>query len=284
MLEVLEGHGWCVRGRHGESRQFDDAFQHAVGILALNARGTSPAAMDEAHKTALALLEKQAKEIQDCRTINDALHDALNQAVSWIEECGSDYEGRQFVLTEARAALKGIKVVRSSPAATALPKSMWQSPKYDPEHSLVEAVREMAQSPAATTKIDAPDNLPEQLRHIGTWIDSGEMPSGLGGTLRMAADEITQLRSQVAGQPKWRPMGDVPKDGAPVDLWVRHCDPDCGERRFCDMVLVNGEKWRFSTGRVLLEALSPAYTPVAWRHVPAGPSPEVTSTDSPNKS
>lgn len=37
----------------------------------------------------------------------ERLRDALTQAIGWIEECGSDHEGRQYVLTEARAALKG---------------------------------------------------------------------------------------------------------------------------------------------------------------------------------
>lgn len=42
---------------------------------------------------------------------NNALRDALTQSVGWIEECGSDHEGRQFVLTEARAVLRGLKLV-----------------------------------------------------------------------------------------------------------------------------------------------------------------------------
>lgn len=45
---------------------------------------------------------------------SDALHDALSQAVGWIEECDSAYEGRQYVLTEARAALKGFRLITSS--------------------------------------------------------------------------------------------------------------------------------------------------------------------------
>jgi hypothetical protein len=45
-------------------------------------------------------------------TNQETLVDALSQAVGWIEECGSDHEGRQYVLTEARAALRGISLVR----------------------------------------------------------------------------------------------------------------------------------------------------------------------------
>lgn len=41
----------------------------------------------------------------------DALHDALNQLVGWVEECGSNHEGREYCLMEARAALKNIKTV-----------------------------------------------------------------------------------------------------------------------------------------------------------------------------
>lgn len=37
----------------------------------------------------------------------DVLSDALRQLAGWVEECGSDHEGRQFALTEARAALNG---------------------------------------------------------------------------------------------------------------------------------------------------------------------------------
>ena len=40
----------------------------------------------------------------------DRLKDALTQAVAWIEECGSDHDGRQVVLNEARSAIRNISV------------------------------------------------------------------------------------------------------------------------------------------------------------------------------
>lgn len=40
----------------------------------------------------------------------DRLYDALKQLVGWVEE-GCHDAGRQYVLTEARAALKGIRSV-----------------------------------------------------------------------------------------------------------------------------------------------------------------------------
>jgi hypothetical protein len=42
---------------------------------------------------------------------NVRLRDALSQAVGWIEECGSGHEGREYTLTEARAALRGLSLV-----------------------------------------------------------------------------------------------------------------------------------------------------------------------------
>jgi hypothetical protein len=42
---------------------------------------------------------------------NAALRDALAQLVGWVEECGSAHEGREYALTEARAALKGLRLV-----------------------------------------------------------------------------------------------------------------------------------------------------------------------------
>jgi len=60
-------------------------------------------------ETAVALLDEA--RAADYERI-DQLSDALQQAVDWIEECGSDYDSRQFVLTEARAALKGLKIAK----------------------------------------------------------------------------------------------------------------------------------------------------------------------------
>lgn len=43
MMEVLRNRGWSINENSGGISQFDDAFQHAVGILALNARPLDPA-------------------------------------------------------------------------------------------------------------------------------------------------------------------------------------------------------------------------------------------------
>lgn len=82
--------------------------QHDIGTIASGARR-------EAEKAGLlvlasALLE-EAQRVERERA--DRLHDALSQAVGWIEECGSNHDGRQFVLTESRAALKGLKLARA---------------------------------------------------------------------------------------------------------------------------------------------------------------------------
>lgn len=61
----------------------------------------------------------------------DALHDALSQMVGWAED-GTPDEGRQFVLTEARAALKGIRIVPKKSEIVEIAKdlvALWQSPK-----------------------------------------------------------------------------------------------------------------------------------------------------------
>lgn len=42
------------------------------------------------------------------------LRDALTQLIGWVEECGSAHEGRDYVLTEARAALKGFAIIRQA--------------------------------------------------------------------------------------------------------------------------------------------------------------------------
>lgn len=61
----------------------------------------------------------------------DALHDALSQMVGWAED-GAPDEGRQFVLTEARSALKGLRIVRPQNEIIEIAKdlvALWQSPK-----------------------------------------------------------------------------------------------------------------------------------------------------------
>ncbi len=42
-----------------------------------------------------------------------AMRDALTQLIGWVEECGSDHEGRQYCLTEARAALRNLHPIHS---------------------------------------------------------------------------------------------------------------------------------------------------------------------------
>lgn len=42
-----------------------------------------------------------------------AMSDALTQLIGWVEEFGSSHEGREFALTEARAALRKLHVVHS---------------------------------------------------------------------------------------------------------------------------------------------------------------------------
>lgn len=39
------------------------------------------------------------------------IRDALTQLIGWVEECGSAHEGRDFALTEARAALRKLHVI-----------------------------------------------------------------------------------------------------------------------------------------------------------------------------
>lgn len=43
------------------------------------------------------------------------LRDALSQLVGWVEECGSGHEGRDYCLTESRAALRGFTVIQQVP-------------------------------------------------------------------------------------------------------------------------------------------------------------------------
>lgn len=42
------------------------------------------------------------------------LHDALTQLIGWAEECGSDHEGRDYCLTEARAAMRGFAIIKQA--------------------------------------------------------------------------------------------------------------------------------------------------------------------------
>lgn len=61
----------------------------------------------------------------------DALYDALSQMVGWAED-GAPDEGRQLVLTEARSALKGLRLVRPANEIIEIAKdlvALWQSPK-----------------------------------------------------------------------------------------------------------------------------------------------------------
>lgn len=41
------------------------------------------------------------------------MYESLAQIVGWVEECGSAHEGRQAVLTEARAALRKMRALHS---------------------------------------------------------------------------------------------------------------------------------------------------------------------------
>lgn len=280
MIGVLRGNAWTIRDGK-MSNEFDNAFQHAVGILSLTARITGDA-QDAVVRDGV--IEQIAHRLAECYPEN-ANTNAFCAAIRSMKleapsppQCSAASRddirctlAQLYVLMDTMEALRGDKDVLRISGQRGDAQDVGIAGIKGTLETIENAARILASLTVGEPQTAASEPAAYQMTgDNGEWLDP--MPARDGARVRHRyavgiADGSTKLRALYAAEPQtsgvWQPIETAPKDGTVFLFFAADCGlPGPGE------CMWSGSRWHAFGGMGGMTC-----HPTHWQPLPAPPLP-----------